>query len=270
MAGAIVENNMHNPSQKSAVELCSIGINSFNRFRADAMQHINASISADENYCLPRVVKAWMLQGAGDSSYSKNIAGLIEQSQALLPAGSSREAELLLAVRLANEGRGAEAATALEALLINSPKDLFAHVLVQDETFWLGQSHWMLGIVERAAPHWKTTDKDYGAFVSLRAFANEEAGLFDAAEKYGRQAVEIDPSDVWGAHAVAHVLHMNGQMHRGIDWLESLSVNWGHANQMRHHLWWHLCLFLLEHEAHGYRSQKSRIGTGAGIASGYY
>jgi len=42
------------------------------------------------------------------------------------------------------------------------------------------------------------------------------------------------------------VLIMKGEMARGIEWLESLSGNWGHANQMRHHLWWHVCLFLLE------------------------
>ncbi len=43
---------------------------------------------------------------------------------------------------------------------------------------------------------------------------------------------------------------MKGEMQRGINWLESLSSNWGMANQMQHHLWWHLCLFLLETGEH--------------------
>jgi len=237
---------MNAVASQSAIDLCSQGMSSIGRFQADAMQNIDASIKADDHYCLPKIVKAFMLQGAGDVRYSAEVIELIKQSQQLLPNGVSREAELLKAVSFASEGKGVEAATVLEAMLIGSPTDLFAHVMVQDETFWLGRSEWMLDIVERAAPAWAPTSKDYGAYLSLRAFANEEAGLFDVAEKYGRDAVEIDPTDVWGAHAVAHVLVMKGEIYRGIDWLEGLSPHWGLANQMRHHLWWHLCLFLLE------------------------
>ena len=43
---------------------------------------------------------------------------------------------------------------------------------------------------------------------------------------------------------------MKGDMRNGVDWLETLSGNWGQANQLRHHLWWHVCLFLLELNQH--------------------
>ena len=216
------------------------------RFRADAMQNINASIEADANYCLPRIVKASMLQGSNDAHFDDDIAKLIEQSLQLLPAGASREASLLEAVTLASAGRSVEAAIIYEQMLSESPDDLFLHVLAQEQIFWLGEPQWMRDITERAAPAWTETHKDYGPLLSLRAFANEEAGYLKEAELFGRTAIEIDPSDIWGAHAVAHVLVMKGEMQNGIDWLEGLSGNWEHANQMRHHLWWHLCLFLLE------------------------
>ncbi len=216
------------------------------RFRADAMDHIDASIEADPSYCLPLIVKASMLHGANDARFSSAIAKLIQQSQALLPAGARLEASLLDAVTVASAGHGVEAATIYEQLLNDAPDNLFLHVLVQEQTFWLGQSHWMHGIIEQAAPTWSETHPDYGPLLSLRAFANEEAGFFSEAEHFGRAAVEIDPSDVWGAHAVAHVLVMKGEIRDGVKWLEGLSANWGHANQMRHHLWWHFCLFLLE------------------------
>ncbi len=230
----------------AAVEDCKLGIAKFGRFRADAMQHINAAIDADDTYCLPRIVKACMLQGANDERYTVDVVKLIEQSRDLLPQGESYEAQLLGAVEHANRGQGIEAATCLEQVVLNNPTDLFAHVLMQEQTFWLGQSQWMLDTVERAAPAWSESHADYGPFVALRAFANEEAGLFDAAERYGRTAVEIDETDVWGAHAVAHVLVMKGEIQHGVEWLENLSKHWGLANQMRHHLWWHYCLFLLE------------------------
>ena len=237
---------MSNQSQQSAAELCSIGMSQMGRFRADALQHINASIEADANYCLPLIVKASMLQGSNDARFDDDIAKLIEQSLQLLPAGASREAGLLEAVTFASAGRGVEAAIIYEQMLSESPNDLFLHVLAQEQIFWLGEPQWMRDITERAAPAWIKTHKDYGPLLSLRAFSNEEAGYYKEAEYFGRAAIEIDPSDVWGAHAVAHVLVMKGEMRNGIGWLEGLSGNWGHANQMRHHLWWHVCLFLLE------------------------
>jgi len=233
-------------SAQLAKDSCELGLSQFSRFRADAMQHIDAAIAADPNYCLPLIAKACMLQGANDNCYSDQVSELIKKSRDRLPSGESRESSLLDAVSHALEGHGVEAATILDQRLLECPTDLFAHVLLQEETFWLGQSRWMLDTIERAAPAWQQSDKDYGSFLALRAFANEEAGYLNKAEKYGRESVEIDPTDVWGAHAVAHVLVMQGEMHRGIDWLEGLSSHWGHANQMRHHLWWHLCLFLLE------------------------
>ncbi len=237
---------MNNQSPTSASDLCAMGMNQMGRFQADAMGYIDAAIKADENYCLPLIVKASMLQGANDARFNGQVVTLIEQAQSLRFQNVTLESGLLDAVRYASVGRGVEAASVYETMLRDAPNDLFIHVLAQEQTFWLGESRWMHEITERAAPHWDESDSDYGPLLSVRAFANEEAGFFKEAEHYGRAAVEIDSTDVWGAHAVAHVLLMKGQIQEGIDWLHGLSGHWGHANQMRHHLWWHFCLFLLE------------------------
>ena len=42
------------------------------------------------------------------------------------------------------------------------------------------------------------------------------------------------------------VLLMQGRVEEGVEWLEGLCQNWHAANQIKHHCWWHLCLFLLE------------------------
>ena len=59
-------------------------------------------------------------------------------------------------------------------------------------------------------------------------------------------AVEMDPSNVWAAHAVAHVMEMQNRSNEGVEWLSSLSKNWNEKNQIVHHAWWHRCLFHLE------------------------
>lgn len=230
----------------SAIDLCHSGMSQIGRFQADAMQLIDASIEADNQYCLPLIVKATMLQGSNDARFKSQVNELINRSQQLLSHNARFESGLLSAVCAASAGKGLEAASYYDKLLSESPDNLFLHTLAQEQIFWLGDAKWMRDITERAAPAWSESHKDYGPLLSLRAFANEEAGDYKNAEYYGRAAVEINPTDIWGAHAVAHVLIMQGRIQEGIDWLRELSSNWGHANQMRHHLWWHFCLFLLE------------------------
>jgi hypothetical protein len=48
----------------------------------------------------------------------------------------------------------------------------------------------------------------YGTILSCRCFANEECGNYAAAEPLGWEALDIDPADFWGIHAVAHVMEM--------------------------------------------------------------
>lgn len=230
----------------TAEENFSLGVMGSIQMRADAMQHIDEAIATDENFALARIVKAWMLHSSRDNSAANMISQLLSDAERCLPNDHGREYQLWKSLVLAKEGKVIEGASLLEQIVINRPTDLLAHQLVHEEVFWLGNAGWMREIVERSAPAWKETTAGYGSFLAFRAFANEEAGFLDDAERYGRQSVEIDESDIWGAHAVAHVLIMKGEMQRGIKWLENLSANWLHGNQMRHHLWWHVCLFLLE------------------------
>ena len=66
------------------------------------------------------------------------------------------------------------------------------------------------------------------------------------AERVGRRAVELDPANVWGTHAVAHILEMQGRQKEGIEWLAALEPNWQGVNNLAHHLWWHRAMFHLE------------------------
>ena len=233
-----------------AVAACNAGIESFNRNRADAMGHLDAAITADDGFALPKLAKAWMLQSARDVNYAETIRTLIASAEACLDGSDDRGGDYLSAVKLAHSGCGIESATILDALLNRYPTDLLAHRLVQFELFWNGRASWMLDIAERAAPYWGEGVEGYATFLSCRAFSNEEAGRYTQAERYGRQAVELDNTEPWGAHAVAHVLFMQGRHDEGNAWLQGLSPHWGAANQLRHHLWWHLCLFLLESGQH--------------------
>jgi tetratricopeptide (TPR) repeat protein len=114
------------------------------------------------------------------------------------------------------------------------------------ELFWIGEMEWSADISGRAARGWDESVPSYGIHLSCRAFDLEESGDYREAERLARKAVEIDPTDVWGTHALAHVMVMENRNEDGIAWLEGLQDNWAEANQMMLHLWWHRCLFHME------------------------
>jgi len=237
-------------TDNKAVAACNAGVESYIRFRADAMGYLDDAIALEEGFVLPLLMKAWMLHSARNAKYAPKIAELVGQIESNSGEANSRENDLLAALKFAFKGHGIEAVTVLEGILNRHPTDLLSHRLAQFELFWNGRSRWMKDLTETAVPDWSEEIPGYATFLACRAFANEEAGFYEEAERCGRQSVELDCTEVWGAHSVAHVMLMKARVHDGIAWLDGLKENWIQANQMRHHLWWHYCLFLLEVEDH--------------------
>jgi hypothetical protein len=112
--------------------------------------------------------------------------------------------------------------------------------------FWLGRRQDMVASVERIVPAWSEAIPGYPAILACRCFAHEEAGNYLVAEPYGRRAIELDSGDLWAAHAVAHVMEMQGRCSEGIHWLTTLAHHWEGSHNLQHHLWWHCALFTLE------------------------
>jgi hypothetical protein len=77
------------------------------------------------------------------------------------------------------------------------------------------------------------------------AFALEETGAYEQAEQVGRRAVDLEPTDAWGRHAVAHVFEMTGRAAQGRSWLAN-PASWSHCNNFSFHMAWHVALFEIE------------------------
>jgi tetratricopeptide (TPR) repeat protein len=102
--------------------------------------------------------------------------------------------------------------------------------------------------VERVLHAWDDGVPGYGFVLGSYAFGLEESGDYAAAERAGRRAIELNPQDVWAAHAVAHVLEMQGRPREGIAWLDGLDGGWGEIHNFVFHARWHRALFHLELE----------------------
>ncbi len=233
----------------STAQALDQGIGAFNRWRRDAMEHIETAIGHSPDNALAHVVKGLVLTTGRNVS----LAGAIDDCLANArksTVGAPLEASYIRTLEASARGDVGGAVTELELVINKDPANLFAHRLAQQELFWVGEVAWMRDIVKRARPHWDKEHPDYGPLLSVAAFSHEEAGEHAVAEQLGREAVDINSDDCWGAHAVAHVLEMQNRSREGEQWLRGLCANWDDANQIAHHLWWHLCLFLLEHEQH--------------------
>jgi len=204
-----------------------------------------ATLAADPDFALAHAV-----QGLGALSLARTALRPVAQA-ALAKAKAcsridARAADFIAALAAWNAGHMRAAATRLEARVAADPGDALAFKLAHSIRFMAGDLPGMLRASSAAARHFPA-DAPGGSFVlGCHAFALEEAGDYAAAEAVGLAAVEAEPSDAWGLHAVGHVYEMTGQARRGAEWLEKTRPDWRNCNNFGLHVAWHLALFRLE------------------------
>jgi len=221
-------------------------VKSYVAWRTDTMDHLAAAIAADADFALPHAIKGLLMLGLRKPELHAPAQKMLDAARAARPPETARERLYIKALEAALSGQITGAVTRYEAIAAENPHDLLALRLAQFELFWIGEVAWMRDISERAAPAWGEGDAGLGAYLAIRSFGLEETGAYAEAEKCGRRAVDLDPTDPWGAHAVAHVLVMQGRLGDGVEWVQGLTGNWDAANHIRHHNWWHLALFHVE------------------------
>lgn len=207
---------------EAAVDAVNRSFASYVGFRTDLMTQVEAAIATDPEFALAHAIRGILI-----TTLRKPALYGAARDELALARGSRRpqtrrEQLYLEALDAACNGSITAAVACFEQILCTCPLDLFAMRLSQSELFWIGEVDWMRDISERAAPSWDETRALYPGFLAIRAFGLEETGDYENAERCGREAVERDPTEYWGAHAVAHVLLMQGRLGDGIEWLAGL------------------------------------------------
>jgi tetratricopeptide (TPR) repeat protein len=137
------------------------------------------------------------------------------------------------------------AARHLERALLMAPRDLLALKVAQDLYFFLGDRVNLRDVVARVLPTWPRGTPGAGFVEAMYAFGLEECGDYRAAERHGRAALDADRRDVWAAHAVIHVLEMEGRQSEGTAFAKASAPDWG-PSFFAPHNWWHYALYHLE------------------------
>ncbi|HAA92539.1 MAG TPA: tetratricopeptide repeat-containing protein [Rhodospirillaceae bacterium] len=219
----------------------------FMGLRADTGDVLKSVFEADPEMPMAHCLKGYFMKlmcGTAYEAKAKEASTAANAFSAKYQV-SDREQAHIDALAAWAQGDLTSARDRWESILINFPLDVLALRLSHFIHFYLGDAPGLRDSVARVYPCWDETVPGYGYVTGYYAFGHEECGAYVEAERLGRQAVDINPADIWSTHAVAHVMEMNGRIDEGIDWLEGLSENWEGCNNFAYHAWWHLALFYL-------------------------
>ncbi len=215
-------------------------------FRNNAADAVGNLIAADPDCAMGYVMRGEMALLANDHRLIANARA--DACTAVRLAASATRREQAHAAALEHWAAGdIDRTLAIWAEIARQePRDILAFRAHHSTSFWLGRRTQMMELADHVRPHWGPTMPAYGAVLACRSFAHEECASHEIAEAEGREAVALDPANPWAAHAVAHVLEMQGRADEGIAWLAGLSAHWDGCNNFVHHLWWHMALYHLE------------------------
>ena len=216
------------------------------KYRADAGQRLSEALAVDGDFALAHCLKGYFAMLSYKQANVATAQNAAQNARRLGAKASPREQAHVAALDAWISGDLDRMLGIWEQILAEHPHDVLAFRLAHFNNFWLGRPGQMRASVERVKPKWGRELAGYGTMLSCHCFSLEECGDYAPAEASGRAAIEIDRGDVWGTHAVAHIMEMQRRHAEGIAWLDELERNWEGAANLVHHLWWHRALFHLE------------------------
>ncbi|MDQ6828685.1 MAG: tetratricopeptide repeat protein [Gemmatimonadota bacterium] len=220
--------------------------------RADTRVLLAALLAADPGCVLGHCLDGYLHMLASKRSSVALARESLARAQSALPkdAALRRESLHVTALDAWSRGEMREAAAVWDQLLADFPRDAVALKVSQFVLSYLGESARMLATAARVATGWDAGVPGYGFVLGCHAYALEECGEYASAESIGCRAIEINPADIWAAHAVAHVREMEGRMREGVEWIGALVPQWRPCSNFAMHLRWHEALFRLELREH--------------------
>lgn len=166
----------------------------------------------------------------------------IDAAQALSGRANERERSLHAILKDWASGAQLRAEQRIAGHLGQWPNDLTAMKLGQYLAFNRGDAPAMLRLARAVERH----NADNAHFHAMAAFAFEQCHLLDKAEAAASRALEIDESEPWAHHALAHVMLTQGRVPEGARFLDRAAPHWDGLNSFMYtHNWWHRALFAL-------------------------
>jgi tetratricopeptide (TPR) repeat protein len=207
---------------------------------------LKALLEMDPQFGMAHCLRGYVLMMLMTNAILPKVHEAVAAARGFLKDGTRREQLHVDALEAWANGDVLAACACWDEILNAHPRDLLALRLHHNGTFWTGRNYVLRNTVASVFDAWNEDVPGYAHVLGMFAFGLEECGDYQRAEALGRQAVEIDPEDLWAIHAVAHVLEMQGRHDDGARWLDRPADAWAGKNPFQGHVWWHAALFALE------------------------
>ena len=155
---------------------------------------------------------------------------------------TEREGDVIETLSLWAGGKVGEAMRRMHAAIEQRPQEIVLIQRLYFVYFVQGAAEKFHELIAGLLPHYD--DDPY--LLGMYSFALEETGDFARAFDIGHQALAANPEDVWALHALAHVAYETGDFAAGVRLLEEGLQHCDNVGTFRHHVLWHLALFLWE------------------------
>ena len=216
------------------------------RFQPAVADAAAESVEADPGCVMGRLLGAYL------ALMSTEEGAVATARAALGPAGGDdsallpRERAHLDAARRWIAGDMAGAGALLGDLSVRYPRDLLALFVGHQIDFFRGDAVNLRDRIGRALTAWGNRDPQSGFLHGMYAFGLEECNQYDQSAEAGQRAVELNPDDVWGIHAVVHTYEMQGRVPAGVRFMRERRSDWSEGNFLNVHNSWHYALYLLQ------------------------
>ena len=192
----------------AAAEGYSNAVRGYMGYRTDVGGHLKAALTADAEMPMALITRGYFFHLFSIPALERKAADSAQAAQAAIAGrgATQREKWHLAALQAWNVGDMSGATDWWEQILLHHLHDVMAIRLSHFTHFYLHGGGAMRQSINRILPAWGEDRPDFGFVFGMSAFAHEEAGDYGVAEAAGRRAVEINPKDIWAAHAVTHIL----------------------------------------------------------------
>ena len=221
-----IRGNPLSTSSPAAIAALDRATAELNAFHGDPVGLLVAALREHRDFVMGHAFLATVFATSMDAAFDGYMDRALTAAEGLAAAANDRERAYIAAARLWRS-RDFEAATeAWGAIAVAYPRDILAVQMAQQGDFFLGRTLMLRDRIARVLPHWDITVPGQSYLLGMYAFGLEETGDYARAEEHGREAVARDPQDAWGAHAVAHVMEMQGRADEGAAWLRQTQPDW--------------------------------------------
>ena len=228
-----------------AASYFSSAINDFLNYRTTPSAQLKNALSEDPEFALALCLRGYFLMMVENRKVIPKVREILRSLIPQVSRLSERERLHVKALESWAELDLLKTCQVWEQLLSIAPRDILALKLHHTLAFYTGRSQVLLSVVRGVLAAWDRSVPAYSIVQGMHAYALEECGNYDEAERTGREATMANPEDLWAIHAVSHVLDMQGRYEEGVKWLSYSAEDWSDRNPFKAHLWWHAALFHL-------------------------